>query len=186
MVATTVARPGRLVGIGGALAALALLTAMALSGRVPESGQLVRFVPAGVLPEAPAQIDRVELTAGARRWVFARKADGWSVEPGSRPVPASLATHLDDSIKFMHVSAPIRVLARKEWAPQGLREFGLDPPAYSATVFKGQRRLLAANFGAQNPQKVLQYMRIEGQDELYVMSRFVGAAWEQALVEAGR
>jgi hypothetical protein len=184
-VAPTVARR-RVLGLGGALLAVAFLTAMALSGRMRENAQLVRFVAAGVLQEPPAAVDRIELAAPARRWVFTRTVGGWQVEPGSHPVAASLAAHLDDSIKFMHASAPIRVMDRTEWAQQGLREFGLEPAAYSAVLFNGDRRLLAVGFGSPNPQRVLQYMRIEGGDQVYVMSRFVGAEWEQALAEAGR
>ena len=86
----------------------------------------------------------------------------------------------------MHVSAPIRVLERSEWAEQGLYEFGLDRPAYVATLYHGERRLLAAGFGSPNPQKVLQYMSLDGHDQVYVMSRFIGEEWELALAELGR
>jgi len=185
-VASTVTRRRRLLGLGGALLAVGFLVVMALSGRMRESGQFIRFVAAGVLPETPAEVDRVELAARARRWVFTRTAGGWQIGPGPRPVARSLAAHLDDSIKFMHVSAPIRVMERTEWAEHGLREFGLDPPAYSAALFRGGRRLLAVGFGSPNPQKVLQYMRIEDRDQVYVMSRFIGQEWEQVLAEAGR
>ena len=95
-------------------------------------------------------------------------------------------THLEDSIKFMHVSPPIRVLERTEWTEHGLQEFGLSPPAYTAVLFGSGRPLLAASFGSPNPQRVLQYMRVEGRDPIYVMSRFVGEEWEQVLAEAGR
>jgi hypothetical protein len=185
-VASTVTRAQRLLGVGGAVLTVGFLVVMALSGQVRESGQFVRFVAAGVLAETPGQVDRIELTARDRRWVFRRTAQGWRTQPDWRAVPRSLATHLDDSIKFMHVSAPIRVLERSEWAEQGMREFGLDPPAYVATLFHGERRLLAAGFGSPNPQKVLQYMRIDGRDKVYVMSRFIGEEWEQALAEVRR
>ena len=170
----------------GALLAFAFLGAMALSGQIRDSGQFIRFVPAGVLRQAPAQVDRVELITGAARWTFTRAGGPWRLESRVAPVPRSLATHLDDSIKFLHVSAPIRVMERTEWAEQGLREFGLDPPAYSVVLFQSGRRLLAADLGSPNPQKVLQYMRLEGGDEVYVMSRFIGQEWEQALAEARR
>lgn len=186
MVAPAVTRQRRLLSLGGAALAIGFLVVMTLSGHVRESGQFVRFVAAGVLPETPADVDRVELTAGRRRWVFRRSPGVWRLEPGSRAVSPSLATHLDDSVKFMHASAPIRVLERSEWAEQGLREFGLDRPAYGAALYHGERRLLAADFGSPNPQKVLQYMRLEGHDQVYVMSRFIGEEWEQALAELGR
>jgi hypothetical protein len=44
--------------------------------------------------------------------------------------------------------------------------------------------VVGAEFGALNPQKVLQYMKLRGQGEVYLMSRFVGQEWEQALQEA--
>jgi len=47
-----------------------------------------------------------------------------------------------------------------EWAPGGLREFGLDPPGYTAILFRGDISVLGAEFGAANPQKVLQYMKL--------------------------
>jgi hypothetical protein len=184
-VAATLTRR-RLLALGGAALGVGFLVAMTLSGHVRESRQFVRFVAAGVLREAPADVDRVELTAGQRRWVFRRSSAAWRLEPGSREVSRSLATHLDDSVKFMHVSAPIRVLERSEWAEQGLHEFGLDRPAYVATLYHGERRLLAAGFGSPNPQKVLQYMHLDGRDQVYVMSRFIGEEWELALAELGR
>ena len=186
MVAATVARPRHLRSIGGAVLAVAFLVAMTLFGRARENEQLVRFVAAGVLTQTPGEVDRIELRAGDRHWLFTRTAGGWQMTPGPRAAPTSLATHLDDSIKFLHASAPVRVMSRSEWAEHGLREFGLDPPAYSAALFQGERRLLTAGFGSPNPQNVLQYMRVDGRDDIYMMSRFVGQEWEQALAEAGR
>ena len=179
-----IGRPRRLLAPAAALLAVGLLTAMVVSGHRRESKQFVKFAPGGVMPEAPREIDRVEMTTSAGRWVFVRAPDGWRAPLDGRPAPPSLASHLDDSIKFMHVSAPIRVMERAEWAPFGLREFGLDPPGYSATLYRGGAAVLGAEFGAPNPQKVLQYMKIEGRDQVYLMSRFIGKEWEKALREA--
>jgi hypothetical protein len=66
----------------------------------------------------------------------------------------------------------------------GLREFGLDPPGFTALLYHRDRRVVGAEFGAPNPQKVLQYMKLQDRDEVYLMSRFVGQEWEQALREA--
>jgi hypothetical protein len=184
MVEAAIGRPRRLLGSAAALLAVGLLTAMVVSGQLRESKQFVRFVPAGVMPEAPAEIDRVELRTGTGRWVFVRAPSGWRTAPEGPRLPTSLTASIDDSIKFMHVSAPIRVMERAEWAPFGLREFGLDPPGYSATLYRGGAAVLGAEFGAPNPQKVLQYMKIEGRDQVYLMSRFIGKEWEKALREA--
>jgi hypothetical protein len=75
-------------------------------------------------------------------------------------------------------------MERGEWAPIGLREFGLDPPGYTATLYRHDTPVVGAEFGVPNPQKVLQYMKLQGRDQVYLMSRFIGEEWEQALREA--
>ena len=174
-------RARRFIGPAGAILAVALLAIMVMSGHLRESRQLVRFRPAGVMPEAPAEIDRVELRTTAGPRVFVRGPEGWRTARDGRALPGSTATLLDDSIKFMHVSAPIRVMERDEWAPSGLREFGLDPPGYTAVLYRGSTPVLGAEFGAPNSQKVLQYMKVQGRDQIYLMSRFIGEEWEKVL-----
>jgi hypothetical protein len=176
--------PRRLVAPAAAVLAVGALVAMVVSGHLRESQQLVKFAPAGVMPESPTEIDRVELRAKTGRWIFVRGPEGWRAAADGVTVAPSLRTHLDDSIKFMHVSAPIRVMEREEWTPIGLREFGLDPPGYTATLYHHDTRVVEAAFGVPNPQKVLQYMKLEGGERVYLMSRFIGAEWEQALREA--
>lgn len=179
-----IGRAGRLLPAAAALLSVGILTAMVVSGHLRESKQFVRFVPAGVMPDAPADIDQVELRTGTALRAFVRGPDGWRASPDGRPVPASLTISLDDSIKFMHVSAPIRVMERTEWAAAGLREFGLDPPRYTATLYRHGRAVVRAEFGAPNPQKVLQYLKLGGRDQIYLMPRFIGEEWEKALREA--
>jgi hypothetical protein len=174
----------RLVAPIAAFLAVGPLTTMVVSGHLRESRQLVRFRPAGLMPEAPSEINRVELRMATGRWAFVRGSHGWRAAQGGRTLPVSMTSHLEDSIKFMHVSAPIRVLEHAEWAPGGLQEFGLDPPGYTAILFRGDAPVLEAEFGTPNPQKVLQYMKLQGRDQVYLMSRFIGEEWEQALREA--
>ena len=181
---TPVARRRWRLRSAAAILAVGLLGAMIVSGHFRESKQFVKFVPAGVMSEPADSIDRVEVRAAGRRWEFLRAPGGWRGSPDRGLVSASLAKHLDDSIKFMHVSAPVRVMERAEWSPVGLREFGLDPPRYTATLYHDGHPVLAAEFGAPNPQEVLQYMKIEGRDQVYLMARFLGQEWEQALREA--
>jgi hypothetical protein len=177
-------RSRRLLAPVGALLALGALAAMVVSGQLRESKQFVKFTPAGVMSEQPAEIDRVDVRTTAGRWRFVRAADGW--REGARPLPSARAAHLDASLKFMHVSAPVRVMEPAEWSPVGLREFGLDPPGFVATLYRGETLVLEAAFGAPNPQQVLQYMRLAGHDQVYLMSRFIGAEWEQLLRDATR
>jgi len=182
-VETAIARPRRWLAPVVALLAMGVLMMMVVSGHVRENKQFVKFTPAGVMTEDPADIDRIELRTSSGRWVFVRGSDGWHGEPGGRTLPVSMRTHLEDSVKFMHVSAPIRVMDRAEWNPVGLREFGLDPPGFTATLYHRDTPVLGAEFGSPNPQKVLQYMKLQGHDEVYLMARFVGEEWEKALGE---
>src|SRR5262249_12403420 len=184
VVAPTLGGPRRIGRALAALSAVSLPIAMGVSRHLGESKAFVPFVPGGVMRGAPGDIDRVEIHGGRDRIDLVRAPDGWRAGPDRRAVPASLAVHLDDSIKFLHVSAPIRIMERAEWAPIGLGEFGLDPPSYTATLYRGGGPVLGAQVGAPNPQQVLQYMKLDGRDQVYLMSRFVGQEWEQALREA--
>ena len=181
---TTIEHPRRLLAPVAAFLAVGLLVAMVVSGHLRESKQFVKFAPAGVMPESPGEIDRIEVTTSAGRWEYVRTGDGWRAGSAGPAAPRSLASHLDDSIKFMHVSAPVRIMERAEWSTVGLREFGLDPPRYTATLYRRGTAFLGAEFGAPNPQKVLQYMKLRGHDQVFLMSRFIGEEWEQAIREA--
>jgi hypothetical protein len=174
----------RLLPAVAVVLAVGVLTGMVVSGHLRESKQFVRFVPAGIMPDAPGDIDQVELRTSTALRAFVRAPGGWRATPDGPPLAASLTASLDDSIKFMHVSAPIRVMERAEWAPVGLREFGLEPPRYTATLYRHGRAVLRAEFGAPNPQRVLQYLKLGGRDEIYLMPRFIGEEWEKALREA--
>jgi len=58
-----------------------------------------------------------------------------------------------------------------------LREFGLDKPVLSFTLSDGAAPVLGAHFGGLNPEKFLQYMAVDGRQDLYLMSLFVGQFW---------
>ena len=63
--------------------------------------------------------------------------------------------------------------------------FGLDPPRLSVKLYGGGGQpVLTARFGEFNPEGYLQYMRIDGNPRLYLMSRFVGGEWSEAMTEA--
>jgi hypothetical protein len=183
-VEAAVARSHRWPAAAAALLAVGFIAGMLWSGREPESRWRVKSEAAGVLAVAPERISRVEVTADGRRLTFVRGAGGWSA--GGRPVPPPLAAHLESSLKFMRVSAPVRVLEREEYRGTALAEYGLDPPRYTVSLFEGDRLVLEAGFGVPNPQKVLQYMRLRGRDEVDLMSRFVGQEWERIVDAAAR
>jgi len=57
-------------------------------------------------------------------------------------------------------------MERAKWPSVGLREFGLDLPGYTATISRRDNLVLGAEFGAPNPQKVLQRMKLQGRDQV--------------------
>lgn len=169
-----------------ALGALGFLAAMALWGQAPEDRQRVAFEPAGLMRETPEEIDRIELLVPPRRLVFLRTGGRWTTasppgnEPraGATPSTTPSGAHLDMSLRFMHATAPVRVMARADYAGEPLRDFGLDPPAFTVSLHRGARTAITARFGGPTPQAVLQYVQVEGRDELYLLPVFVGREWE--------
>ena len=162
-----------------ALLAVAFIVAMVLTGSLPETRQLAKFEPKGVLKVPPEHVHRVELHIGEHIATFVRTPNkGW-VHSGRQDVATGeLLEHLTEAILLMHTSGPVRVMQRDEYHGIPLQEFGLDRPRSSVVLSDGQRTLLEVSFGGHNPQDLLQYMQLKGSDDVYLMSRFVGQAWE--------
>lgn len=175
--------PRRLALAAAALLAVGFLVAMAMSGRTRPMQSLVAFEAAGLMGEAPDQVDRVELSADGRRATIVRTASGgWRIGagPAAEDLAAGVAAHLDMSVKFMHVTAPVRTLSRDEYQA-ALGEYGLDPPRYTVVLHAAGRPVLAVRFGAKNPQELFQYVQVEGRAALYLVPVFVGQEWERVM-----
>jgi hypothetical protein len=164
-----------------AVLALAYLVAMVVTGAQPVQRQLVKFEAKGVLPTEPEAVQKVTLGRGDRQLVLARSGNGWALEPGGA-VEGAAATHLDTAVKMMHRSPPVREITAEELSGVDTRPFGLDEPVVVATLSgSGGGKGLTVRFGALNPEGFLQYMRIDGDPKVYLMSRFIGAEWTAAL-----
>ena len=162
-----------------ALLAVGFMVLMALTGKLSETRQLVRFEARGVLPVLPEQVRRVELRLGDHTATFVRPAQGaWTRSGSKEALGDELSSHLSQAVFFMHTSGPVRVMHREEYRSTPLQEFGLEQPRCTVVLSDGQRVLLEASFGAYNPEDLLQYMQLKHSDDLYLMSRFVGQAWE--------
>jgi hypothetical protein len=160
-----------------AFAAVGYLVAMVLTGALPQQRQRVQFEAKGVMRVAPERITRVELTRGATRAVFVRSpGKGWTRE-GAEPLAAPLAKQLSLAVQYMHTAGPLRVLEPAELGGADPREFGLDQPVVAIALHADSGPVLAARFGARNPDDMAQYMAIEGRDGVVLMSRFVGQEW---------
>jgi hypothetical protein len=178
----------RLLSALAAAGAVLFIAAMAFTGGRREPQQLVRFRAAGVLEATPQQIDRVDVERDGRRVSFLRSPDGrWTDDDGAgRPVARVAGEHLDMSLKFMHVTEPVRVMERPEWDGTPDSEFGLDPPRYAVRMSVHGTPVLRARFGGTNPQRVSQYARIDGRDQLYLLPTFVGVEWERVWESSAR
>jgi hypothetical protein len=164
-----------------ALLALTYLAAMVVTGAQPVQRQLVKFEAKGVLQVEPEAVQRVTLGRGGQRIVLARKGEGgWVQEPGDA-VDAAVATHIDTAVKMLHRSGPVREIAPEELTGVDTRPFGLEEPVVVATLSGPGGKGLTVRFGAVNPEGFLQYMRIDGDPKVYLMSRFIGAEWTAAL-----
>ncbi len=164
-----------------AVVALAYLAAMVVTGAQPVQRQLVKFEAKGVLPIEPEAVQRVSLGGGGRQVGLMRRGEGkWAMEDGSA-VEGAVATHLDTAIKMLRRSGPVREIAAEELSGVDTRPFGLEEPVVVATLAAPGGRPLTVRFGALNPEGFLQYMRIDGDPKVYLMSRFIGAEWAAAL-----
>jgi hypothetical protein len=162
-----------------ALLAVVFMVAMVLTGSLRETRQLAKFEAKGVLKLPPEHVRRVELRVGEHTVTFVRAANkGWVYSGRQDVATGELLEHLTEAVLLMHTSGPVRVMHRDEYHGTPLQEFGLDRPRYSLALFEGERLLLDVSFGGQNPQDLLQYMQLKGSDDIYLMSRFVGQAWE--------
>jgi hypothetical protein len=162
-----------------ALLAVAFIVAMVLTGSLPETRQLAKFAAKGVLKVPPEHVRRVELRVDEHTTIFVHDPNkGWVQSGPQNVVTGELLEHLTEAILLMHTSGPVRVLRHDEYHGTPLQEFGLDQPRYSVGLSDGQRMLLDVRFGGHNPQDLLQYMQLKGSDDMYLMSRFVGQAWE--------
>jgi len=164
-----------------AVLALAFLVAMVVVGAQPKQRQLVKFEAKGVLRIEPEAVRRITLSRGGGQAQLVRAAEGgWTLERGGALEPA-VATHLETAVKMLHRSAPVREIAPEELAGVDTRPFGLQDPSFRAALSGPGGEVLSVRFGAHNPEGFLQYMVIEGDPRVYLMSRFIGAEWLAAL-----
>ena len=168
------------------LAALALLylAAMVVTGAMPVQRQLVRFEAKGVLKLPPEGIARVELSRGTRRVTLLRTGEtAWATSDGAKNGDAG--RRVSKAVQIMYNSGPIREIEAAELSGSDPASFGLDPPLLAVTLYgAGGEPVLTARFGEFNPEGYAQYMRIDGDPRLYLMSRFVGGEWSEIMTEA--
>jgi len=168
----------------GALALIAGGALLALATRGEPSGTgLARFEAAGPMVQVtPERVTAVELRSAERRWRFVRTArGGWAAAPGSLPGAADLGAQVEAGLRFLHASAPQRVLDRDEVRAASLDEMGLSHPRLTVTVFAAEGVAFAVDLGGPTPQGFAQYARVAGSDEVLLLNRYLGEAWARAV-----
>ena len=167
--------------IAAALLASGAIVTIAMHGQRPEPG-LARFEPAGVmLGVAPERVTGVEVLKPGGRWRFVRTdTGGWRATADSSPLAADPTASLDNGLRFLHVSAPERVLRGDELAGLSMVEFGLAPPRYTVSV-RSAGPPFTIEFGGLNAQGLAQYARVAGNAGIVLLPRFVGQQWEAVI-----
>lgn len=155
------------------LAALYLLV-MALAGEQMRQAQFVAFEAAGLLAEDPATVTALSLGRGETRRHLVRGDGGWRRDEAA--LPDALQPRVGLAVKFLHTAKPVRRMpaASMEDAAAG----GFDADALTVTATDGKGRDFTFTLGATTPEGSLQYLRVAGDDHVYLMSRFVGEEWE--------
>lgn len=167
-----------------AMLAVFYLIAMVVSGAMPVQRQLVRFEAEGVLKIPPERVMRVELSRGAQHVTLLRRGEKEWATSDATDIGAA-GSRVSMAVQMMHNSGPVREMKAADLAGVDTAPFGLDPPQLTAALYGGDNEpVLTARFGEHNPDGYLQYMRIDGDAQLYLMSRFVGGEWSEALTAA--
>jgi hypothetical protein len=154
------------------------LAVMVMSGEQPRQRQFVEFEAKGVLKTPPDQVRRIELVQADRHLSLLRQGeDSWAT-PGGTGIDGAVASQISTAVRMMHNSGPAREILADDLKDTDLAEFGLDVPRVTASFYLSSTDpVLTVHFGARNPDGFLQYMRIDNDDHLYLMSRFIGEAW---------
>jgi len=172
----------RLAAPVAATLVLGFLVAMVVSGAQPVQRQFVEFAAKGLLKSPPERIRRVDLASpDARVTLLRRGEDTWATADGAA-LDADAGRRISLAVRMMHNSGPARDMPPGELAGVDPAAFGTEAPRVTASFYDADAApVLTVHFGARNPDDFLQYMRIDSDDHLYLMSRFVGEAWAAAL-----
>ena len=129
----------------------------------------------GVLAAEPAAVQALTLRLGAQALALQRVGEGWNV--AGKPLPPALLPRVNLAVKFLHTAKPVRVLEGADLQEVDTAALGFGDQSLSVSV-QSERAELRLSFGKPTPEGSLQYLRVDGQDKLYLMSRFVGEEWE--------
>jgi hypothetical protein len=167
------------LGGAAACAMAVLIGVIAVTGRWPVDAPRTHLEPGGILSVPAERIARVEFLAGGQHDLFTRDArERWLVNGG--PTGATVAGHVDTTLRLLNVAAPRRVLSGSDYSPGQLAEYGLDPPRFVLALSEPGGKITRVAFGEATPAQNAQYVRIIGRPDLYLLPRDVGEEWQLA------
>lgn len=162
-----------------ALAAAGVLVALAIHGRRPGAG-FARYEPNGVMVDvALSEVSAVEVVREGRRLRMVRDDGGGWRTVGSPRAGGVSSEVVERGLRFLHGSAPQRVIAPEEMAGTPLAQIGLAPPRLVVSVLTRSGLTFVVEFGAPNPQGLAHYARVAGRRELLLLNRYVGDTWQE-------
>jgi hypothetical protein len=154
---------------------------MVVSGAQPRQRQFVEFEAKGVLKTSPEQVSRVELVQADRHVSLLRRGEDTWRTPAGAQIDGAAGKRISTAVLMMHNSGPAREIPADDVKGTDPAEFGLDVPRITASFYASAADpVLTVRFGSRNPDGFLQYMWIDNDDHLYLMSRFIGEAWADA------
>jgi len=176
----------RFAGVAGAIAMIALIGAISLTGRWP-TNEIVLPDPEvrGILAVPADQVARIQVSTGEKDLVFQHRPEGGWLVNGVETEKA-VSAHVDAALRMLNVTSPPRVLKPGDYSAVQVADFGLDPPHLLVSVVAKTGKTSSVTFGEATPAQNAQYVRVIGQPDLYLLSRYVGVEWELAVDMAQR
>jgi uncharacterized protein DUF4340 len=176
----------RFAGVAGAVAMIALIGAISLTGRWP-TGEIILPNPEirGILAVPANEVAHIQVSTGEKDLVFRHQSEGGWLVNGLETEKA-VSEHVDAALRLLNVSSPPRVLKPGDYSAAQVADFGLDPPHLLVSVVGNTGKTSSVTFGEATPAQNAQYVRVIGQPNIYLLPRYVGVEWELAVDMAQR
>ena len=168
----------QVVAAAAACLMIATISALSLTGRWPGGASFARYEPNGIVDLPPEQVRRVEIAEHGDLIVWQRTSEAWTAKAAGPD--NAVGNHIETALRFLNVSAPLRVLGTGEFSDADIAEFGLDPPHQMIALVAADGNVTSVWFGALNPAQTSHYTRVVGRSAIYLMPRHVAAEWQLA------
>lgn len=168
----------QVVAAAAACLMIATISALSLTGRWPGGASFARYEPNGIVDLPPEQVRRVEVAEHGDLIVWQRTSEAWTAKAAG--TDNAVGDHIETALRFLNVSAPLRVLGTGEFSDPDIAEFGLDPPHQMIALVAADGKVTSVWFGGLNPAQTSHYTRVVGRSAIYLMPRHVAAEWQLA------